>query len=97
MKLIDIKKLTDSCMFDITSEEQKSVTESILNLTEKIKIFDDFNLDTIAPMHSIVAHNNNQLRDDVCGEEQIDVEATLKRHIKVVDGYGVLKNEKSDN
>ncbi|AAF30959.1 hypothetical protein WFS18_02215 [Ureaplasma parvum] len=91
----NLQKLMSSCMFILTDDEIKQVENRLNNLFNEIKVFELFNLQNITPFEIINKSFDNFLREDEINScVGNNSEEVLNNCLKVIDHYGVLKNEK---
>lgn len=91
----NLQKLMSSCMFILTDDEIKQVENRLNNLFNEIKVFELFNLQNITPFEIINKSFDNFLREDEINSSVANnSEEVLNNCLKVIDHYGVLKNDK---
>ncbi|WP_303922714.1 hypothetical protein [Ureaplasma parvum] len=91
----NLQKLMSSCMFILTDDEIKQVENRLNNLFNEIKVFELFDLQNITAFEIINKSFDNFLREDEINSSVANnSEEVLNNCLKVIDHYGVLKNEK---
>lgn len=91
---INLLELQIATMIELNQSQQQKVVEDLSKLLDEVKIFDSFDLDGIDPLENISLANFNFLREDEIQTLEVDCKDVLKQHNKVIDDFGVLKNEK---
>lgn len=93
-KEINFIELEKTTMINLNEQQKEVILHEIKNLINQSSIFDKLDLNNVEPLENIANASFNFLREDVVINQETNPKEVLKLHNKVIEDFGVLKNEK---